>query len=113
MANLLQANGVLCCRTHYCRNDKLSRIIELGYVSLIIKNQDSVQLTYWDLNKLPDILQTGDIFKYILSKETFCIFTYKILPKFATNALINKMSALVQVMAWQQALTWANDDPFP
>ena len=46
-----------------------------------------------------------DVFNWIIIQEKICISL-----KFVSNAPIGIKSALVQVMAWQQAITWINDD---
>ena len=49
-----------------------------------------------------------DIFKCIFSNENISI-SIKFSLKFVAEGPINNIPALVQIMAWRQAIIWTND----
>ena len=51
-----------------------------------------------------------DIFECIFVNETFCI-SIRISLMFVPKGTIDSKSALAQVMAWRQAISWTNADP--
>ena len=55
---------------------------------------------------------TDDIFKYIFVNENVWI-SLKISLKFVPKVRIDSIPALVQIMAWCQAIIWTNDGTFP
>ena len=56
----------------------------------------------------------GNIFKYILLNENYCILI-KMLLKFVHQIQVDNKSALVQVMAWcwtaDELIIWTSDNP--
>ena len=54
---------------------------------------------------------TDDIFKCISLNEKFR-FSIEISQKYVPWGIIGNKSALVQIMAWQQAIIWTNDGLF-
>ena len=109
--------------------------------STVVSVNKTRLLTHWSPNIMIGILQTpyyfpitspgrrhiqlispwkngryfaGDILKYILANEKFCILI-RISLKFVPKGQIHNKSALVHVMAWmrnrRQAITWTNADP--
>ena len=55
-------------------------------------------------------VSVDDIFKCVFMNENFFI-SIRISLKFGPKCLIYCKSALIQVMAWRQAITWTNADP--